>query len=1139
MSSGIRLKKGFTLIELLAVIVIIGVIALITYPAVNRAITNSRMTALKNSAESLLRETNLQTAMNKIGEDSQVLITDERLNLKNNQFTSGFIFKNGDGKLELKNVTNGSFCINGTSGHLTIEKGNCNYSDKTGPTLVLQTGYIGATEAMVLAKGEDKDSGIRGYEYKIGNGDYTEMQDDNFYQFEGLKRNTSYKVTVRVTNGVGLTTEKSITFKTKNISAATFVVSDASKWTTKKDVTINYPTRVNGVTYRYKIGNGSWQVLTSGKKKELEVKENTVIYAEVILNGETVSSNVSVTKIDNTPPVITSIKPDTTSWKRQVTIQVIATDTPSGIAGYSFNDGATWTSASTYTTTKNGTYKIKVKDYANNITSGQITINNIDRTGPKCVSSGGNNTWTNQSRTIIGTCIDDGEGAGCEARTVSKTISTDTNAKMSPGVVKDVAGNETTCPATEMVKVDKTKPSCKVTLSTADWTNKAVTAYGKCKDSLSGCATNDVKKKYSSEMNAKVTIGTVKDKAGNETNCTSSQNVKIDLTKPSCTVSGGSTTWTSGSRTVTGKCSDTGGSGCKSDISYTYKGTAGKNYSITNAGPDGAGKGGKVYDKAGNSASCAANQTVKIDRKKPSCSVSGGSSTWTNSSRTVTGKCSDDGSGCKGNISYTYNGTANQNYSITNAGAAGAGKGGTVYDNVGNSASCAANQTVKIDRKKPSCTVSGGSTTWTSGSRTVTGKCSDTGGSGCKGNISYTYNGIANQNYSITNAGAAGAGKGGTVSDNAGNSTTCSANQTVKIDRKKPSCTVSGGSTTWTSGSRTVTGKCSDDGSGCKGNISHTYNGTANQNYNITNAGAAGAGNGGTVSDNVGNTTSCAANQTVRIDKKAPTCTSSGGSSGWVFGGSITLTGTCNDSGGSGCKGNASKTYYPETDITNGSPGTVYDNVGHSTACPANQGVHITEKLEAPIITNPTNGNWVNHDFSLNVKTPNNKITVAYWQYRYASISWQTYSNSATNNFTTTPYSAERNEATYIRYCLSNGKCSPEASTMIRIDKTNPGWDVSMHPGGYRFADGSYQNFTCYAKIDYYDYASGLSAVYDLVGNSGAIMRPYGNLWGASTTKGTDTDVMGSFGAYYAFYGFRLCDVAGNCKSQPRVAGYC
>ena len=891
MNDEVRLKKGFTLIELLAVIVIIAVIALITYPTVNRVITNSRMTALKNSAEALLKETNLQTAMDKIGDNTQILITDERLKLKNNQFTSGFIFRNSDGKLELKNVTNGYFCINGTSGHLKIEKGNCNYSDTTGPTLVLQTGYIGATEAMVLAQGSDNESGIRGYEYKIGDGDYTDMQDDNFYQFENLKRNTSYKVTVRVTNGVGLTTEKSITFKTKNISSATFVVSDADRWTNKKDVTINYPNRVSGVIYRYKIGNGSWQVLTSGKKKELEVKENTMIYAEVVLNEETVSSNVSITKIDNTPPVITSITPDTTAWKRQVTIQVIASDTPSGIAGYSFDDGATWTNASTYTTTKNGTYKIKVKDYANNITSGKITISNIDRTGPKCVSSGGSNTWTNQSRTIIGTCIDDGEGAGCVERTVSRTITTDVNAKMSPGVVKDVAGNETTCPATEMVKVDKTKPTCTVSLSNTNWTNKPVTVYGKCKDALSGCASNDIKKKYSNEMNAKVTIGTIKDKAGNETTCASSQNVRIDLTKPTCTVSGGSTAWTSGSRTVKGTCSDTGGSGCK------------------------------------------------------------------------------------GNLSYTYSGTANQNYNITNAGAAGAGKGGTVYDNVGNS---------------------------------------------------------------------------------------------------------------------------------------------------IT----------------------CAANQTVRIDRKAPTCTSSGGSSDWVIGGSLTITGTCNDSGGSGCKGNVSKTYYPETNITNGSPGTVYDNVGHSTVCPANQQVHVTDKLDAPIISNPTGGNWVNYNYALTVKTPNDKVSVAYWQWKYGSTNWTTYSNSATNNFTTTQFTSEKNEAVYVRYCLANGKCSPEASTMIRIDKTAPRWNVTMHAGSYTNKAGAVTWYTCYAAINYMDNRnvdSGLGWRRNITGNSGSVIGSDVNFNGPKqpSLEFSDLDILGTFGAYYAYYGFTICDMAGNCATQPRTVGYC
>ena len=360
----------------------------------------------------------------------------------------------------------------------------------------------------------------------------------------------------------------------------------------------------------------------------------------------------------------------------------------------------------------------------------------------------------------------------------------------------------------------------------------------------------------------------------------------------------------------------------------------------------------------------------------------------------------------------------------------------------------------------------------------------------------------------------------------------------TRIDKIPPTCTSTGGSKTWTSGMRTITGKCSDTGgSGCKGNISYTYNAAVNTNWILDNAGPAGAGKAGTVYDNAGNSANCQANQSIRLDRKKPSCTSSGGNANWIFGGSVTLTGKCSDDG-SRCKGNATKTFYPETDTKTASPGTVYDNVGNSTACPANQEVHVTEKLEAPIITNPTNGNWVNYNFSLNVKTPNNKVKVGYWQYRYASISWQTYSDSAKNTFTTTPYSAERNELTYIRYCMSNGKCSPEASTMIRIDKTPPYWSVSMHAGGHHYQDGSYQPFTCYAKIDMYDPASGLEGIYDLVGNSGSIMMEYGPFGGANAT-GPDGLIMGSFGAYYAYYGFRLCDMAKNCKNQPRVAGYC
>ena len=866
-----RQKSGFTLVELLGVIVVIGVIAVITVPLVNRMIVNSRMSALKSSAEALLKETTLQSAMQKVDSNAQILITDERLKLENNQFTSGFIYKNSDGKLVLKNVTNGTFCVNGTSGNLNVTKGNCVSNDKTAPTLTVQNGYVGATEIMLLAQATDNESGIKGYEYKIGSGSYTKMQSDNFYQFEGLTKNTSYTITVRVTNGAGLTTQKSITVKTKTSSAATFVVSDANKWTNKKDVTIKYPTRVSGVTYRYKIGSGAWQTLTSGTKKELEVKENTTIYADIILKGETTSSSVSITKIDNTAPVITSVTPNTTSWARQVTIQVVASDTPSGIAGYSFNDGATWTNASTYTTMKNGTYKIKVKDYANNITSKSITIKNIDRIGPKCKSSGGNNTWTNVSRTIYGTCIDDGEGAGCVTEKISKTITTDTNAKLSPGSVRDEAGNETECPATEMVRVDKTKPTCEVT-GIKGWTNKPVTVYGKCKDSLSGCVTGNLKKTYSTQMNEKVTLGTLRDKAGNESTCTSTVNVQIDTTAPTCSVSGGSTSWTNGSRTVTGTCNDTGGSGCK------------------------------------------------------------------------------------GNISYTYNGTSGQNYSITNAGAAGAEKGGTV-------------------------------------------------------------------------------------------------------------------------------------------------------------------------SDNAGNTANCAANQTVRIDKKAPTCVSSGGNPNWIYGGSVTLTGTCSDIAGSGCKGNVTRTITTPMDSSQVSPGSVYDNVGNKTDCPANQHVHIADKLEEPIISNPTGGNWVNYDFSLDVKTPNNNVKVAYWQWRYANTGWNTYSNSAKNQFTTTPYSAERNELTYTRYCVSDSKCSPEASTTIRIDKTAPSITVSDRIMGPSPSNSGHK---CYINLYYEDWGSGLH-YRDITGN---VTFPRANLIGNYTTKGGPIDYIGLFSVNPVRYDVTVCDIANNCSSQ-------
>lgn len=229
-----------------------------------------------------------------------------------------------------------------------------------------------------------------------------------------------------------------------------------------------------------------------------------------------------------------------------------------------------------------------------------------------------------------------------------------------------------------------------------------------------------------------------------------------------------------------------------------------------------------------------------------------------------------------------------------------------------------------VDKTPPSCTSSGGSSDWINkssnpGTITITGTCSDTN-SGCREEkITKEYSTDIDSTTESP----------GTVYDNVGNSTVCPGNRTVKIDKTDPTCTSSGGSTNWTAGTITLTGTCNDNLSGCRSNVTKQYT----QQINSTTESP------GTIYDNAGNSGTCPGNQTVRIDKTAPTCTSSGGTTQPVFG-KVTLVGTCHDNE-SGCQGNVTKEFSGKQNLTNQSPGSVCDNVGHCTACPANQNVQI------------------------------------------------------------------------------------------------------------------------------------------------------------------------------------------------------
>ena len=178
----------------------------------------------------------------------------------------------------------------------------------------------------------------------------------------------------------------------------------------------------------------------------------------------------------------------------------------------------------------------------------------------------------------------------------------------------------------------------------------------------SGCTVGSFHHDYNYEINTSTAgangnnnAGSFTDAAGNSINCVADKRIQIDYHNPTCATSGGSSTWTNGNRTVTGTCSDTGGSNCVSNISYTYT----SNIATNTAGPAGNNNPGRVYDKADNSVSCSASRPVYIDKTNPYVTVDKTPGTYdSNSGITVTITCHDDFSGLSSRFDVSFTASA-------------------------------------------------------------------------------------------------------------------------------------------------------------------------------------------------------------------------------------------------------------------------------------------------------------------------------------------------------------------------------------------------------------------------------------------------------------------------------------------------
>ena len=338
-------------------------------------------------------------------------------------------------------------------------------------------------------------------------------------------------------------------------------------------------------------------------------------------------------------------------------------------------------------------------------------------------------------------------------------------------IIKDPASNSDESSGT-VKKIDRVPPTCQILNAPSGWVGKNFELKSSCSDSGSGCSKNSYVAKVSTSNKQTIEVS---DKVGNTSTC--SAYVMVDTTPPTCNVSvdGGvkgnqinntneywykEGTSSSNPVKVTIGCKDE--NGCERDSV-----SGGSFYT------DGEHKYSKeIKDKFGNTTTCSG--AIKIDTKKPSCTNSGGSSEWTNTDVTIQGICNDNGgSGCV-KIDDSYDDDGNVSKIIRNEGEHTKLSPGTVYDKAGNPTLCKSDRTVKIDKTKPTCTVSSSNSNWTKNNVKVTGTCSDDKSDCVKKTIFVTEKSTMNDDVSP-----------GTVYDKAGNKEACGTKR-VKIDKTPP-----------------------------------------------------------------------------------------------------------------------------------------------------------------------------------------------------------------------------------------------------------------------------------------------------------------------------------------------------------------
>ena len=340
------------------------------------------------------------------------------------------------------------------------------------------------------------------------------------YNWEFVENTLSYETTKEVTeNGTyyilvrdayGHITTKSIVIdKIDDILPTIENLQTSTEWEKTNQITGSLKDPESGLS-GYQITKEKIEpeeyIEINGTSYELnyEVSENGTYYIWVKDSvGNVYQTEVEVTKVDNTAPVLSNITNSSNgSWAQSITLSWDIEESGSGIKSveWRLNDDLTWGSFGqnewygiTRTNERNDTIYIRVTDNAGNVSNIESTVLKIDRTVPSApvITNSKNNVWSKDAVTVNMESTDSRSGIAryewyengswtTRAISISDGIGSITYTNQRNETIRiravDNAGNVSS-ESTTIVKLDTTNPTAKISASVSG-NNIRVSASG-------------------------------------------------------------------------------------------------------------------------------------------------------------------------------------------------------------------------------------------------------------------------------------------------------------------------------------------------------------------------------------------------------------------------------------------------------------------------------------------------------------------------------------------------------------------------------------------------------------------------------------------------------------------------------------